>query len=71
MRRPGIASGRLADMAAEGGAEGAGGTVADALGDAGLPPPQHVFCQSVWRAVNDTTGTLRFPAGADAVALVA
>ncbi|TPI19739.1 SDR family oxidoreductase [Mesorhizobium sp. B4-1-1] len=25
--------------------------------------------ESVWRAVNDTTGTLRFPAGADAVAL--
>ena len=25
--------------------------------------------EGVWRAVNDTTGTLRFPAGADAVAL--
>ncbi len=27
--------------------------------------------EGVWRAVNDTTGTLRFPAGADAVALAA
>lgn len=25
--------------------------------------------EAVWRAVNDTTGQLRFPAGADAVAL--
>ena len=27
--------------------------------------------EGVWRAVNDTSGTLRFPAGADAVALAA
>ncbi|MNN97629.1 hypothetical protein D3C81_2168320 [compost metagenome] len=27
--------------------------------------------EAVWRAVNDTTGQLHFPAGADAVALAA
>ena len=44
---------------------------------AGLPPAmtgapttkETDVAEGVWRAVNDTTGTLRFPAGADAVAL--
>jgi len=27
------------------------------------------IAEAVWRAANDTTGRLRFPAGADAVAL--
>jgi hypothetical protein len=39
-----------------------------------LPRPPAVTTESdvaetIWRAVSDTTGQLRFPAGADAVAL--
>lgn len=41
---------------------------------AALPQPAAVTTESdvaevVWRAANDATGQLRFPAGADAVAL--
>jgi NAD(P)-dependent dehydrogenase (short-subunit alcohol dehydrogenase family) len=39
------------------------------LGDAPAVTRESDVAEAVWRAVNDTTGALRFPAGPDAVAL--
>jgi NAD(P)-dependent dehydrogenase (short-subunit alcohol dehydrogenase family) len=43
--------------------------ILDAFGKPGLFTTEADVADGVWRAVNDTTGQLRFPAGPDAVAL--
>ncbi|TIT05882.1 MAG: SDR family oxidoreductase [Mesorhizobium sp.] len=45
------------------------GNLADPAMAGALTTREIDVAEGVWRAVNDTTGTLRFPAGADAVAL--
>lgn len=45
------------------------GPVFEAFAKPALTTREIDVAEAVWRAVNDTTGTLRFPAGPDAVAL--
>lgn len=45
------------------------GPIFEAFAKPALTTREVDVAEAVWRAVNDTTGTLRFPAGADAVAL--
>jgi NAD(P)-dependent dehydrogenase (short-subunit alcohol dehydrogenase family) len=54
-----------------GGSRGIGAAIAKRLAadDAGAVTTESDVAQVVWRAANDATGQLRFPAGADAVAL--
>jgi len=43
--------------------------ILSAFGKQGAVTTEHEVAETVWRAANDTTAQLRYPAGADAVAL--
>lgn len=46
-------------------------SIFETLGQADAVTAETDVAEAVWRAANDTTGQLRFPAGADAIALAA
>ncbi len=62
-------SGRMTGLAAEAYAPFAQRVLAG-VGDRAVVTSESDVADAVWRAANDTTGVLRFPAGADAVAVV-